>query len=430
MKKIVTTIVLLVCVFSVKAQIDEYSVFGMPTATTAQIQAVTPLAEGALVYSTDEDVIYRYTSSEGWVRVGNQNASQVSITDAGGNFTADNVEDALAELAANSENLATNNLTQAAESRSYNMNGQDLGFTNGSFGVGTASPSGTMEGRSTSNTDAFLFVQQDGTTGEKDVFTIEDQDTGGGGQDESSVLKIVKSGPINTGDNGFSLIELANTNTDPGANKYWISGRKTDEGAPQWGVDITDNDFWSEGGILLGATGADGGTYSGGNFIVESDGDTGVGTTSPDARLDVEGGNVRFSDYGGNAVTGNGTSLIAVEADGDLVEVNSLKASRVFYPPSIAIDASSPDPGADRTINLYDQYIAQFGTPVASSAGTIPTYAANELDYHVTYADPSVFGNGTTVQNMSVSATGVLTYRIYNTPADYNALINVVFVVK
>ena len=54
----------------------------------------------------------------------------------------------------------------------------------------------------------------------------------------------------------------------------------------------------------------------------------------------------------------------------------------------------------------------------------IPTYAANELYYYVTYADTSVFSN------MNISATGVLTYTIVGQPSDYNALINVVFVVK
>ncbi|WP_158657168.1 beta strand repeat-containing protein [Maribacter cobaltidurans] len=129
-------------------------------------------------------------------------------------------------------------------------------------------------------------------------------------------------------------------------------------------------------------------------------------------------------------VDGDGTNEATVEDVIQAIAPITSKAARVFYPPSIAIDASTPDPGTNRTINLYDQYIAQFGSPVVSSGGTIPTYAANELDYHVTYADPDVFGNGTTVLNMSVSPTGVLTYRIYNTPPDYNALINVVFVVK
>jgi hypothetical protein len=103
--------------------------------------------------------------------------------------------------------------------------------------------------------------------------------------------------------------------------------------------------------------------------------------------------------------------------------MKSAKASRVFYPPSIAVDAST---NGTFTIDLYAQYIAQFGSPVVSSAGTIPTYTAAELDYHVTYADPAVFNTAT----MNITAAGELTYTIIGQPADYNSLINVVFVVK
>jgi hypothetical protein len=101
------------------------------------------------------------------------------------------------------------------------------------------------------------------------------------------------------------------------------------------------------------------------------------------------------------------------------------KAARIFYPPSIAVDASTN--GVDFTVDLYAQYIAQFGTPAVASTGApaaVPTYAATELYYYVTYADPTVFAN------LSIDANGVLEYDIIAQPADYNSLINVVFVVK
>ncbi len=105
------------------------------------------------------------------------------------------------------------------------------------------------------------------------------------------------------------------------------------------------------------------------------------------------------------------------------------KAGRVFYPPSIAIDAST---NGIFSIDLYQQYINQFDNPTVSSTGApdIPIYARTELYYYVTYADPTVFGNGTAVQNMSIDADGNLSYQIFNQPVDYNALINVVFVVR
>jgi hypothetical protein len=100
------------------------------------------------------------------------------------------------------------------------------------------------------------------------------------------------------------------------------------------------------------------------------------------------------------------------------------KAARVFYPPSIAIDAST---NGSFNVDLYTQYTAQFATPAAASTGApaaVPNYAATDLYYYVTYADPAVF------DNLSINASGVLSYDIIGQPSDYNSLINVVFVVK
>ncbi|PCJ90690.1 MAG: hypothetical protein COA50_17040, partial [Flavobacteriaceae bacterium] len=101
------------------------------------------------------------------------------------------------------------------------------------------------------------------------------------------------------------------------------------------------------------------------------------------------------------------------------------KAARIFYPPSIAVDASST--GTGRTLNLHTEYTNQFATPDVASTGApvaIPTYLATELYYYVTYYDPVVF------DNVSISAAGVMTYDVIATPTDYNSLINVVFVVQ
>lgn len=134
----------------------------------------------------------------------------------------------------------------------------------------------------------------------------------------------------------------------------------------------------------------------------------------------------------------------AVDSDGDTTNETTVEevvqaitpitsaSGRIFYPPSIAIDASTN--GNGRTINLYTEYINQFGSgntnlvrsiDGAVTAPDIPTYAANELYYYVTYYDPNVFSD------ISIDgATGIMTYDIDNQPTDYNSLINVVFVVK
>ena len=124
-------------------------------------------------------------------------------------------------------------------------------------------------------------------------------------------------------------------------------------------------------------------------------------------------------------VDGDATNESTVEDVIQAITPITSTAGRVFYPPSIAIDASTN--GTGFTENLYTQYTAQFASPAAVSAGApaaVPTYAATDLYYYVTYADPTVFAN------MSISAAGVLTYDIIGQPADYNSLINVVFVVK
>ncbi|WP_198439904.1 hypothetical protein, partial [Pareuzebyella sediminis] len=123
-------------------------------------------------------------------------------------------------------------------------------------------------------------------------------------------------------------------------------------------------------------------------------------------------------------VDGDGTTEATVEdVIQDIAPITS-KAARIFYPPSIAIDASVAGPGS---INLYDQYNDQYGTPDVVSTGApiaIPTYTNTELYYYVTYYDPAVF------TNVAIDEFGVMTYEILAPPADYNSLINVVFVVK
>lgn len=129
----------------------------------------------------------------------------------------------------------------------------------------------------------------------------------------------------------------------------------------------------------------------------------------------------------------------AVDADGDTTNESTVEdvvqaiapitsvSGRIFYPPSIAIDASTT--GNNRTIDLYQQYLDQYdgsGSNYTASTGApaIPTYGPTDLYYYVTYADPTVF-------NIDfIDGNGNMQYDIVGSPADYNSLINVVFVVK
>ncbi|WP_456867708.1 hypothetical protein [Galbibacter sp. BG1] len=125
-------------------------------------------------------------------------------------------------------------------------------------------------------------------------------------------------------------------------------------------------------------------------------------------------------------VDGDGTNETNTNEAITAMSKVTAKAARIFYPPSIAIDASSPS-GDIKTLNLYEQYINQFATPAVSSTGAptfIPTYSDTDLYYYVTEYDTSVF----TI--IGIDANGVMSYTVDNSPEDYNSLINVVFVVK
>jgi hypothetical protein len=82
----------------------------------------------------------------------------------------------------------------------------------------------------------------------------------------------------------------------------------------------------------------------------------GIGTNTPNAKLDVEGGSVRLSDYGLGTLTGVATNLLAVDADGDVVEIdvsnlstNNQTLSTTGNPGNIAIST-----GNSISINVDD----------------------------------------------------------------------------
>ena len=120
-------------------------------------------------------------------------------------------------------------------------------------------------------------------------------------------------------------------------------------------------------------------------------------------------------------------STIYIYNDGAWEKIAPTKASRIFYPPSIVIDASG-GMGTSGSYDLYTLYKDEFTNAMVSSdptnAPSIPTYNADELYYYITKYDTSIFSN------VQITSTGVLTYDVIGTPADDNTIFNVVFVVK
>jgi len=96
------------------AQIDANLLLGLTNATTTEMNTISNPILGSILYNTTENNIFQYNGSS-WVNV-----------------------------ATNSTNLATENLIQDNETRTYDLNGQNLGFTNGKLGIGTTTPTSSL----------------------------------------------------------------------------------------------------------------------------------------------------------------------------------------------------------------------------------------------------------------------------------------------
>lgn len=96
-----------------------------------------------------------------------------------------------------------------------------------------------------------------------------------------------------------------------------------------------------------------------------------------------------------------------------------------FYMPSVSFNTATNQTGA--TKDLYTLYKNQFVTPAVKSVGapvSVPYMpAATDLYYYITEYDTTVFSN------VSISASGVMTYNVIGGATDCS-YINIVFVLK
>lgn len=139
-----------------------------------------------------------------------------------------------------------------------------------------------------------------------------------------------------------------------------------------------------------------------------------------------------------NSGTGVTDYLLAVGSDD---KVKALKAAmpKFFYMPSVLVPTAESQVATGQTnvsynntsrtgtINLYNIYVEQFGSPIMSSFGAapLPVLPASELGFHITYATPGVF----TIN--SVTAAGLMTYTVSATADITNgSFINIVFSVN
>ncbi|MEP2281431.1 hypothetical protein, partial [Maribacter sp.] len=191
----------------------------------------------------------------------------------------------------------------------------------------------------------------------------------------------------------------------------------------------------------LATTGAAGQiSITGGNAITLNVNDADSNASNEIQTIESSDGSVTVTQTGINynlsVPTANGAETVVEAAPDTDISVSGTGTSAdpyliantrpdIFYPPSIEVDVATI--GTGRTIDLYAEYIDQYGTPDVVSTGApaaIPTYGNTELYYYVTHYDDTVF------DNVSVNASGVMTYDVIAAPTDYNTLINVVFVAK
>ncbi len=101
-----------------------------------------------------------------------------------------------------------------------------------------------------------------------------------------------------------------------------------------------------------------------------------------------------------------------------------------FYMPSISIPTNNAGDGVERTLNLYDQYVAQFTNPdvkSGSAPAAIPNFPqADQLYYYITDYDDAVLEIN---QATGLSDSGELKYKVLTAPTPCS-FINIVFVIK
>ena len=79
----------------------------------------------------------------------------------------------------------------------------------------------------------------------------------------------------------------------------------------------------------------------------------GIGTTNPQAQLEVANGNVRFSSYGnGTFRSATPTFLLGVDANGDIIETNLTDHSGLQYYTWNIANTSQPNIGSVRNLGL------------------------------------------------------------------------------
>lgn len=237
MRKIFAFFVLLTS-FNSYAQLDETMVMGIPTGTTAEINAVTPEEEGAIVYNSETKKIMVYTDS-GWVNTSNSDTDNWLTTGNSGatdaNFlgTSDDVK----------MQIRSNNLSMLEFGRretlglyqdypGYTDNDQPLVYLNGNGSISALqfAASGASFYKPMFYTTLNGNFRLKGATGGTDLFEI-----GSAGPDNKGLLEFI------IGDDGAEPIIFKRYNYYDKTLKelFRVQGSDNVSGAkPRFGINL------------------------------------------------------------------------------------------------------------------------------------------------------------------------------------------------